>query len=252
MNDLKFFDCNVSFGLPSVRPLTPVETVDALLAAMDHAGVAKALVWHNAQLDVGPHVGNSVVAQAIAEHPRLVGAWTILPNQTREFGTLTAFFGEMRTNRIGALRVFPDDHKFLLNEVAMGDWLAEMQTCHIPLIVSTKKGCQWRDLYAVLADFPELTCIVCDHGCWGEDRLFRPLIERYPNVYVDTAYYLLDGGIEAFVSDYGATRMVFGSDFPHAYFGGMMMAIKHADIPLAAKQLIAGGNLERILAEVVL
>jgi predicted TIM-barrel fold metal-dependent hydrolase len=75
-------------------------------------------------------------------------------------------------------------------------------------------------------------------------------LERYPHVYVDTSQYLLDGGIEALVADYGARRVLFGSGFPESYFGGMMMALKHAEIPLAAKRSIAHGNLSRILEEV--
>jgi predicted TIM-barrel fold metal-dependent hydrolase len=76
------------------------------------------------------------------------------------------------------------------------------------------------------------------------------LIERYPHVYVDTAQYLLDGGIEAFVADYGPDRLLFGSGFPASYLGGMMMAIRHARIADEAKAAIAGKNLERILSEV--
>ena len=108
----------------------------------------------------------------------------------------------------------------------------------------------WHDIYALLAEFPELTCVVCDHGCWGEDRRFRPLLERYPNAYVDISQYLLDGGIESLVADYGASRILYGSGFPDSYFGGMMMALKHARIPDEAKEAIAHGNLERILSEV--
>jgi len=120
------------------------------------------------------------------------------------------------------------------------------------MLLSMKHGVEWRDLYDLLADFPNLVCVVLNHGCWGEDRLFRPLLERYPHVYVDTAHYLLDGGIEGLVESYGPGRLLFGSGFPDCYFGGMMLALKHAEISDAAKSAIACGNLERILAEVQL
>ncbi len=244
---MHFFDCNAFFGLPARRPPAPVATADELLAEMDRAGVERALVWHIAQHDVAPQVGNALLADAIAPHPRLAGCWTVLPNQAREFPPPDALFRQMRAARIAALRVFPDAHKFLLNGVSLGDLLAAMTVRRVPLFVSMKRGMAWRDLYALLAEFPDLTCVICDHGCWGEDRLFRPLLERYPNVYVDTAQYLLDGGLEALVADYGARRILFGSGFPESYFGGMMMALKHARIPDAAKAAIAHGNLERIL-----
>jgi hypothetical protein len=234
------------------RPLAPVPTAEALLDEMDRAGVDKALVWHIAQHDASPQVGNQLLTDAIRPHPRLLGCWTILPNQAREFPPLSLFFEQMREARVRALRIFPSSHKFLANAISMGDWLEAMVARRIPLFVSLRRGVEWRDLYDLLAEFPDLVCVICDHGCWGQDRLFRPLLERYPNVYVDTAQYLLDGGIESLVADYGGRRLLYGSGFPESYIGGMMLALRHARIPDEAKAAISGENLERIIEEVVL
>ena len=246
---MRFFDCNAFFGLPMIRPLAPVPTAGKLVAAMDRNGVERALVWHIAQHDDSPQTGNRLLADEIRDQPRLTGCWTILPNQAREFPPLPVFFRQMREARVRALRTFPNSHRFLANAVSMGDWLEGLVERRIPLLLSLRRGVEWRDVYALLDEFPDLVCVICDHGCWGEDRMFRPLLERYPNVYVDTAQYLLDGGLEAMVADYGARRMLFGSGFPESYMGGMMMALKHARIPEEAKAAIAGGNLERILEE---
>ena len=132
----------------------------------------------------------------------------------------------------------------------MGYWFQPMTEHRIPFFLSVARGADWQIAYNLLKEFPELVCVICDHGCWGEDRRFRPLLERYPNVYVDTAQYLLDGGIESLVTDYGPRRLLFGSGFPECYIGGMMLAIKHANISEDAKVAIASGNLERILREV--
>jgi predicted TIM-barrel fold metal-dependent hydrolase len=247
---MEFFDCNAYFGLPAQRPLAPVSSAKQLLEEMDLAGVDRALVWHIAQHDVAPQTGNAMLAEAIAPHQRLWGCWTMLPNQAREFPEPEELFRQMREARVAAIRVFPESHKFLLNQVSMGVLLTAMSLRRVPLFLSVKRGMSWRGVYDVLAEFPDLTCVICDHGCWGEDRLFRPLIERYPNLAIDTSQYLLDGGIEAFVTDYGTRRMLYGSGFPESYFGGMMMAIKHAQIPLAAKEAIAHGNLARMIEEV--
>jgi len=246
---MRFFDCNVFWGLPVRRPLSTIPTVDKLLGEMDRAGIQKALVWHIVQHDASPQVGNRLLAQGIQDHSRLVGCWTLLPNQGHEFPPLPVFFEEMRQARVAALRVFPSSHRFLANAVSMGDWFGQMVVRRIPLFVSVRRGMEWRDLYALLAEFPDLVCVICDHGCWGMDRLFRPLLERYAHVYVDTAQYLLDGGLEALVADYGSRRLLFGSGFPESYFGGMMLALRHARIPDEAKAAIAGDNLERILEE---
>ncbi len=246
---MHFFDCNAYFGLPCRRPLAPVPDAESLLAEMDRAGVEKALVWHIAQHDASAHAGNRLLAEAIAPHPRLTGCWAVLPNQAHEFPRPAVLFQEMKQARIGALRIFPSAHGFGANAVSLGDLLEPMVVRRIPLFVSVQRGMDWGDVYGLLAEFPELVCVVCDHGCWGMDRWFRPLLERYPHVYVDTAQYLLDGGIESLVADYGAGRLLFGSGFPDSYLGTMMLTLRHAKISDEAKAAIAGGNLERILAE---
>lgn len=246
-----FFDCNAFLGLPARRGLyPPAPTVQDILTEMDFCGVERALVWHIAQLDGSPQTGNDLLERAIQQYPRLLGCWTILPNQTHEFPPFESFLDMMRQARVMALRAFPNDHHFLLNEVAMGAWLAPMVAHRVPLFLSVERGANWQIVYDLMAEFPDLVCVICDHGCWGEDRRFRPLIERYPHVYVDTAQYLLDGGVEAFVKDYGSERMLFGSGFPASYLGGMMMVIQHARISDEDKNAIAGKNLERMLSEV--
>jgi len=252
IDEMQFFDGNAFFGLPMKASLAPVATAQGFVEEMERAGIGRALVWHIAQHDASPQLGNQLLTEAIQPHARLWGCWTIMPNQAKEFPPPQRFFEEMKAAKIAALRVFPAAHRFLLNAVSMGQWLEPMVERHIPLFISVKRGAGWQEVYSILAEFPDLVCVICDHGCWGMDRMFRPLLERYPNVYIDTAQYFLDGGIEALVTDYGAGRILFGSGFPESYFGGMMMVIKHARIPDEVKADIASRNLERLLAEVQL
>ena len=232
--------------------LAPVAGVAELLRAMDRAGIARALVWHVAQHDLSPLVGNGLLAEAIASQERLVGCWAMIPNQARELGPTEEWFERMARANVRAVRAFPQDHRYLLRRESVGDILDGMVQRKIPLILSLKRGVSWDAVYNLLAEFPDLLCIISETGCWGSDRWFRPLLERYPNVYIDMSDYLLDGGIEALVRDYGAGRMLFGTGFPDQYHGGMMLALKHAEIAQDERDAIASGNLERILCEVEL
>ena len=198
---MHFFDCNVYVGSPAYqRPLLPVPTAGALLAEMDRAGVKRALVWHIAQHDASPQAGNRLVVEEIRPHERLAGCWAVLPTQTGELAPAPALFRQMREARVCALRIFPSAHKFVANGVSLGAFFGELVDRRIPLFVSVRRGMDWPDVYALLEDFPDLVCVICDHGSWGMDRLFRPLLERYQNVHVDTSQYLLDGGIEDLVA----------------------------------------------------
>ena len=247
---MEFFDCNTYIGCPVKGHMAPVATAAELLAEMDRAGIARALVWHVAQLDYSPVVGNQLLAEAIAPYERLAGCWTLLPNQANELGPLSEWFELMSRSNVRAVRAFPEEHHYLLRGEALGDILSAMVEKRIPLLLSLQRGLSWQDAYVLMAQFPELVCILCDIGSWGSDRWFRPLLESYSSVYIELGQYYLDGGIEAFVRDYGPDRMLFGTGFPDGYHGGAMLPLEHAQIGPAERQAIASGNMQRILSEV--
>jgi predicted TIM-barrel fold metal-dependent hydrolase len=249
---MRFFDCNCYFGLPSKLVPSPAlcPTADDLVAQLERAGIERAIVWHIAQQDVSPQRGNEMLAEAIGGRPNLLGCWTLLPPQTGEMPVSELLAG-MKAARIVALRAFPGPHRFMLNRLTLGVLLDEMVERRIPLLCSMKRM-GWPELYGLLAEAPGLTAIITDHGSWGSDRYFRPLLDNYGRVYVDTTLYFLDGGVEDLVSRYGPGRMVFGSGLPERYPGGMMMAIRHGEIDEDAKAAIASGNLNRLVEEVKL
>lgn len=258
---MEFFDCNCYFGLPSKTPLSPAmcPTIDDLEAQLSRAGVAGALLWHYAQLDVSPQRGNGMLAEAIRGRDHLAGCWTLLPPVSDEM-PVEVLLPAMKAAGVVALRAFPVRHRYVLNGLTLGPLLDAMVERHIPLIYSLRMAAAamdpyllWRDLHDLMRDFPALTLIITDHGSWGCDRYFRPLLDAYERVFVDTALYFTDGGIESLVERYGDTaRVVFGSGLPERYPGGMMMAIRHAEIPEEAKRAIAGGTMRRLIEEVTL
>jgi predicted TIM-barrel fold metal-dependent hydrolase len=255
-NTLEFFDCNVRLGMPMNRPDAfpgpfPASAAD-ILAAMDRAGVAHALVWHVSQKESSPLTGNDLLARAVADQPRLHGCWALLPPQCGELGDLDAFFAAARAARVRAFRAFPGHHRFLLRASTMGEIWERMVAARAPLVLRVPGDATWEQTYDLLAEVPELTVILADMGVWGSDRLFRPLLDRYPNVYIETSGHIVDGGIEDVVARYGAGRLLFGSGFPDAYMGATMLVVAHAEISPADKCAIAAGNLTRLLHEVTL
>jgi len=245
---MEFFDCNCFVGLPMNGMARPIATADELIAEMDRSGVSRALVWHVAQRDYAVPTGNRLLAEAIEGHTdRLVGCWSIMPNQAGELPEPDEFCAQMAGRNVRALRAFPDLQRFLLRGESLGPILEAMVARRIPLILPISRGVGWRDAYDLLADFPDLVCILSAMGVWGADRWFRPLIERYAHVHIEMSEYILDGGIEAFVESYGAERMLFGTGFPQWEHGGVMLMLKHAEVAESDKEAIASTNLERIL-----
>jgi predicted TIM-barrel fold metal-dependent hydrolase len=248
---LEFCDCNVAVGLPMNRAdglPDPPATGAELLPHLDRAGIRRALVWHVAQRDSSSQVGNDLLAQAIAGQERLAGCWALLPDQCGEPGDLDTFFLCARRAGGRAFRAFPEAHRFLLRREVVGDILDRLVAARLPLFLRVPGDLSWDRTYDLLRETPELTLVLTDMGCWGNDRLFRPLLDRYPNVYVETSGHIVDGGVEDFVSRYGASRLLFGSGFPSSYLGAMMLAVAQAEVTPEDRRAIAGGNLDRLLA----
>lgn len=248
---MRFFDSNCFYGLPGVAMLKPCRTADELIAAMDRSGIEKALVYHVAQRDYSDVVGNKMLAEGIAPHKdRLVGAWSFIPNQTGEIPKPEEFVKEMLANNIKALRVFPLPRKFIMGAASCGDLFDLMFDRDIPLFLPVigPGGAGWQGAYDLLKEFPNLTCVLCNIGDWGPDRFVRPLVEAYPNVSFEISEYTLDGGIEAFVETYGASRILFGTGFPAFEHGGPMLSLKYAEISEEDKRKIASENLDALLA----
>ncbi len=259
MPELEFFDCNCYFGLPSKAAQSPLTcpTIDDLSAQLDRAGITRAIVWNVTQHDVSAQRGNELLAEAIRGRDNLYGCWTVLPEQTGEMA-VDRLLADMKQNHIVALRAFPVAHRYLLNRTTMGTLLEAMVEHRIPLIYSIRRlppyhgpHAAWNDLHLLMQDFPELTLIISEHGSWGSDRYFRPLLDRYERVYVDTTLYFLDAGLEDLVARYGPGRIIFGSGLPERYPGGMMLAIRHGEFDAGAKAAMASLNLAQIVKEVL-
>lgn len=260
---MKLFDCSASYGTPDVPPLQYAETTAELLAEMDFCNVDEALVTCAAQKFDSPLVGNELVVEETRGDPRLHPAWAILPPQTREQApTIDRFLADMRGAGVRALWAFPGRHKFLLNATTFGALFEELCEHSVPLFFRLDEATSggghfafqfgWQMVDDLLAQFPRLRFVVVSPMVWGEDRYFRPLIERHANLYLDIGAYEQGRGIEDFCRSYGGGRLLFGTHYPEIPMGGPVLNVLHADISEADREAIAGGNLERLLREVKL
>ncbi|GAG14971.1 unnamed protein product, partial [marine sediment metagenome] len=79
--------------------------------------------------------------------------------------------------------------------------------------------------------------------------LFTPgiieLCKNHPNIYVDTAG-ASAGRITDLIYQLSATRVLFGSYSPRYHSGIHMKTIKWLDLSIEQKNMILGGNAERI------
>jgi len=251
--NLEFFDINLFLGRPMKAVFRPVSAAGELIRELDRAGIKKALVWHIAQRDYSAAEGNELLSREIKAEERLLGCWTILPPQSGEV-IEERFFEKMKDNRIAALRAFPDFHRYLLNRVTFGRFLEEICERRIPLILSlAREEVSWGAIYELMKEFPDLTCILSDLGVWGMDRYTWPLLERYPNAYLETSMLSQQADtLSSAVRRFGAGRFLFGSGFPERYPESAMLQLMHLEISESDKQKIAARNAENLLSEIEL
>ncbi len=243
---MKLFDAYCSFGELTLKPPSYSRTPQELIAVMDGCGIQEAVVLHSAMRYASPVEGNWHMTQETAGLARLHPSWAVLPHHTGEQSTVEKFVDAMSSSGVKVLYAFPDEHGYLLNEVVFGALLEEMVRRKIPLFLKPK----WSLVYSLLKEFPQLTLVAVGHGPHGDDRYFRPLLERYENFYIDTSCYLQEGGIEEVCSTYGARRLLFSTGYPNNCIGGPILRLLAAGISAEEKERIAHLNLEGLLEQV--
>lgn len=261
---MKFFDCNASFGMDMVNHecvnhenFIVLEKVDIartaaeLVAEMDYVGIEKACVWHRSQYEQDATVGNRKIIEGIKGYEeRLIPSWTVLPDITDGEYEPTIFFDAMKKNGVKTLHAFPEQDRYLLCGVTMGEQLQLISDLKIPLYLSPMNGFEM--IYKVLAEFPELTVIMSNIGWWPSARLVWPLIRRYPNFYFETGDFSQLHGIEEVCSKFGSERVLYGTNFPTNSMSGSYYTLLKAGISDEDRENIAHRNMERLLSEVKL
>ena len=196
---MRFFDCTCGFGPYRTRVFRFARTAAELVEELDFCGIDQALVYHTAQRFDLPAAGNDLLLQKIGNLSRLTPTWTILPSHTGEQAPIKEFLMAMREWNIHALRLFPEDHRYLLDDITWGDQMAVYMERRIPLFIKASLD----KIGGLLRSFPDLVVITGTQGSNPLDRYAWPLIEKYPNLHFETAGYLVDGLSESVASALG-------------------------------------------------
>lgn len=231
-----------------------VQTADTpaqMVEVMDRFGISRAVVWHRAMFDYDPVKGNQLLTEQMPGYEdRLIPAWTILPAITdREF-VPEVFFDQMRRHNVKLLRAFPLQNRYILCDVTMGEQLRLLEELQIPLYLEPQPDYGY--IYGLLQEFPKLTVILSNIGIWPSARLIYPLLQRYPNVYLETGDMGMTHAYEQICQRFGSERLLYGSNFPSNSPGCSMNCLLNAKISDNDRENIAYRNIERLIHEVKL
>jgi hypothetical protein len=254
--ELELWDCSTFIGRSSGRRNVGGQAVGAadLVAELDRLGVAGAMVHHVLAHEHAPAVGNAQLLRELDGHPRLLPVWVVMPSHTGELPPSGELVGQMLDAGVRMARMFPsaamNGHRFSLAEWCSGQMLAALEEARMPLAVDFtlfRRGePPWDDIFSVCAHHRSLPLIVIDvQG--RNNRTLYPLLERFDNLYLQTAGFNVHNGLEDVTARFGAHRLLFGSGFPLLSLGGAKLQLERARLGAQDKAAIGAGNLRRLL-----
>jgi hypothetical protein len=255
----EFWDCNTFIGQRVGRRLAPAYEVTPgrLVDEMDRLGIAAAMSYHVLSHEHAPVVGNGRLLSELQGNPRLLPVWVVMPEHTDELPPPRTLVHEMLDAGVHMARMFPatnlSGHRFSLADWSVGGLLTELAAHRIPLVLDFKLFRRdeppWDSIVDICERHPALPVVLVDVQGRNNRNLY-PLLAKLPNLYIETAGLNVHHGIEDVCRRFGAERLLFGSGYPIRSMGGALLQTRSADIDESEREMIASGNLRRLLGAV--
>ena len=262
---MNFFDCDVMIG-PTATPL-PSGTLDArtLLAEMDRLQIEKTLFFHYSfDIDAKKEMSRLTLAAA-RESDRLIPSWVLATTPTRIGEKLEDQIDRMLDARVRAARIYPDEGPSagpLYLKIYMLEKVYDRMNQHrIPLLIpnellnseatahSAVPRAGYEDIEALCENFPDLPVVIL-HPTYESQAQLLALGQRHKNFHFTIPVYGLFRELESTAKMIGADRLMFGTNMPFLDPSLGMGMILYASLDDRDKEMIAGGNLQRLLDSV--
>lgn len=250
-----FFDAELAIGTSGLG-LPMAESPEALLAVMDRYAIAEALIYDRGTYEMGRFDACDEVLRWADASPRLHPTIDIVPPATGEQPEPAKLVECCLAHGIRAVRAWPTAHSFAFDRYSMGRLLTELERHRLPVLVSTMHlqdhgwlhAPPWGELRDAALAFPHLPIVVLYTGMLQGRHLF-PLLETCPNVLADLTCVTFQY-IEAVAERFGPERLVYASHFPMEDPAYYTCWVNYCGLDDAARDLVAGGNLCRLLEDV--
>jgi len=252
LEQIKCIDCFASVERWSGKDPEAPWTVEKMLADMGRCRIHGALIYSNYAKELQPSIGNKYVVDLSRKHSRLIPCWVALPGMCGEAADGEKFVQEMLDNGVKAIKLFPNMHKYLLNDATMGSLLNSLQEVGLPLIFDrgehepAVQQIDWQEIEPLLTKYPKLKVIL--HGVrWEATRYLLPLLQKFPNLYFEFSNQQGNRIIEFLVEKIGSDQLLFGTQMMEKSPGAARAFIDYAEIDEKDRLKIAGENLIRLL-----
>lgn len=245
------------------RRVQALPTLDGLLAAMDAAGIDRAVLlgwyWEKPETCAWQ---NRFYADCVRRHPARLSAFATLHPRAGERATLEEVRRARGEGLIGLGELSPHSQGYGVGDGVFRAALALAGELRLPVNLhvtdpNSRRYPGWvetpaDDFVCLAADFPQTTFVLAHWG--GMLPLTDPRFGALPNVFYDTAAspLMYDNRVWAKATpSLGADRVLFGSDFPLNLYPRTAVEAEMAQFVAEAKsggagEGVLGGNAARI------
>ena len=247
----ELFDVNVSLGpVPQRPPGAPVDAA-GLLALLDEYDIGRALVSHTVAKWHHPTDGNERLLEAIAGEPRLAPCWVVMPAATGEVPPETEQVAQLLAAGARAARLCPKTHGLVLEPWVIAPLAEALAAKRVPVLLDFDNAHyseprHWDFIAWLLEAYPDLPVILLRQS-HADFRVLFPLMNRSPNLYVETSYLGGHSALIELVERYGAERFIFGTGLPVFEPALPITTLSYGGLDPAARAGIAGKSLQRLL-----
>lgn len=248
---ISFIDSNCMIGRRMMSREGDLKSTEDILTLMDELGITQAVVYHSVAKEADMKLGNSLLPEETKGMDRFIKQWTVMPNIWNEFFDASVLLEEMKAQNITSVRLLPKSFGYSLKPYACGSLIDSLAAHKIPIFIDRNQLSDWDALYELCTSYPDARFVLCNttYHC---TRFLIPIVAACHNLYVETSTFLMHNGIQHFCDQFGAHRMIFGSNAPEASMAAGVSLIRYANISSAEEQMIASENIKRLLGEATL
>ncbi len=242
------FDANASLGRRHDRRVA-VDTVEDTLAAMDAAGVDRAVVYAPHAAGYDSREGNAMLIDQIGGESRLVPQFVVNPT----WDDLDEFSALIEKHDVRSVRMVPAPHWYPFRDWVVKPWLDWLGEAGIPIwlplnydLLGQEYQLKPAEVHETLSAHPDVTAVLAEvqyHSMsWA-----MPLLRSLPNLNVETSRLANTDGVDRLEATVGFDRIMYGSRFPDAALSPQLYNLHYAGLSEETLKDVCARNVERLL-----
>lgn len=246
---MKFLDARIQLGQRCMPREGSPTTTEEILEVMERCNIEKAIAYHAIAKEGEMQPGNMELLKITGDDTPFMRQWCAMPSVFGEFPDTEELFRLMKQHNVTTLRLLPKKCNYPPKPYVLGKLMAAAADCHVPIFLTLHEDILPYEVYELCKDFPDVNFIICGVD-YRQNRVIAPIIEQCPNFYFGTSIYVVHNGLKLMSDYYGVDRMIFESGLPTGSATAAVSLINYAEISNEEKELIAHGNMERLLSAV--